>query len=593
MRAVPGAVLSLAAGALLALAGPPATTVSGTILDTNGDNRLEQARGEARIVRTELATRPSRPGPASEELLFFAQMTDVHVVDEESPARVELADRYGGSVNAAYRPQDALTTQVAEMAVRQLRRARSSGGRPLDLVLSTGDGIDNTQLNELRWFIDLLDGGKTITPDSGRPGTCGARHRGAYEGVRGGGHYYEPDRSGPGVDGPGYLPSQHANARRTGRTVAMRDFPGLLGRAERSFRATGLGVPWYAVIGNHDALVQGNVAWNPVFAQGAIGCIKPTRLSAKSLKEIAALARGGITAAERLRIIQLLAGDLVFTILAPERSKGQFIRVESDPARRLLLPGQVIEQFFTTSGRPVGHGFTADDVARGQGNYAFSPTSRIRFVVLDSAADSGDGGNIDDAQFRWAHEQLLAADANRQLAVVVAHHRLESMTQRAPGVHLGRGTCATTNAAAAPAPDEPLECLLLRHPSVIAFVAGHSHVNQIRPVTGGAHGFWQIVTPANNDWPQQSRLIEIRDNRDGTLSLLATVVDHGGPARPGPWRAGPGRGLLPPSGVAQLASISRELAFNDPQGETGENGTANRRGGRPDRNVELVIRNPY
>jgi metallophosphoesterase (TIGR03767 family) len=590
---VPGAVLSLAAGVLLALAGPPATTISGTILDRNGDNRLDNAPGEQRIVRTELASRSSRIGPAPQQLLFFAQMSDVHLVDEESPARVELADRYGGSLNAAYRPQDALTTQVAEMAVRQLRRARSSGGRPLDLVMTTGDGIDNTQLNEVRWFIDVLDGRKTIHPDSGRKGTCGVRHRGAYEGVRGGGHYYEPDTSRRGVDGPGYLPSQSENVRRTRRTVAVRDYPGLLERAERPFRATGLGVPWYAVVGNHDALVQGNVAWNPIFAQGSVGCIKPTRLSAKSLKEIASLARGGITAQERSRIVQLLASDLVFTILAPQRSKGQFVRVESDRGRRLLLPKEAIEQYFTTTGRPVGHGFAADNVSRGQGNYAFSATPRIQFVVLDSAADSGDRGNIDDAQFRWAHEQLLAAEAARQLVLVFAHHGLDSMAQQAPGVHLGRGTCETTDRTALPKQDEPLECLLLRHPSVIALVAGHSHMNRIRPVTGDTHGFWEIMTPADNDWPQQSRLIEVCDNRDGTLSLLATVVDHGGPARPGRWQPGAGRGLLSTDGVAQLASISRELAFNDPQGQTGENGTANRRGPRRDRNVELVVRSPY
>jgi hypothetical protein len=71
------------------------------------------------------------------------------------------------------------------------------------------------------------------------------------------------------------------------------------------------------------------------------------------------------------------------------------------------------------------------------------------------------------------------------------------------------------------------------------------------------------------------------------------VVDQGGPPRPGRWQPGAGSGLLSADGVAQLASISRELAFNDPQGQTGENGTADRRGTRLDRNVELVVRNPY
>ena len=37
---------------------------------------------------------------------------------------------------------------------------------PFDFGLSLGDAANNTQYNELRWFIDTLDG-KVITPSSG------------------------------------------------------------------------------------------------------------------------------------------------------------------------------------------------------------------------------------------------------------------------------------------------------------------------------------------------------------------------------------------------------------------------------------------
>jgi hypothetical protein len=45
--------------------------------------------------------------------------------------------------------------------------------------------------------------------------------------------------------------------------------------------------------------------------------------------------------------------------------------------------------------------------------------------------------------------------------------------------------------------------------------------------------------------------------------------------------------------VTRLASIARELSFNDPQAENGEDGTRDRRGTPLDRNVELLVPNPY
>ena len=45
--------------------------------------------------------------------------------------------------------------------------------------------------------------------------------------------------------------------------------------------------------------------------------------------------------------------------------------------------------------------------------------------------------------------------------------------------------------------------------------------------------------------------------------------------------------------MTRLASIARELSFNDPQAENGEDGFSDRRGTRLDRNVELLVSNPY
>ncbi len=119
---------------------------------------------------------------------------------------------------------------------------------------------------------------------------------------------------------------------------------------------------------------------------------------------------------------------------------------------------------------------------------------------------------------------------------------------------------------------------LLSQPRVIAWVNGHSHRNEVtahqRP--DGSGGFWEINTAAHIDYPQQARLLEVTDNRDRTLSIFTTILDHAGPKDY--------RGDL--TSTVGLASLSRELSVNDPQANLDAAGTA------ADRNTELLVRKP-
>ena len=156
-----------------------------------------------------------------------------------------------------------------------------------------------------------------------------------------------------------------------------------------------------------------------------------------------------------------------------------------------------------------------------------------------------------------------------KIVMVFSHHT--SCTMKNPLIGTGGVVETRVNGA------RVLE-RLLSHKEVVAWINGHTHKNTVpahtRPEGGG---LWEINTASHIDWPQQSRLIEIADNQDGTLSIFATMVDHAGPAAYG--------GST--SDTVRLASLGRELAANDPQ-----NRTDSGRGQLADRNVELLVAKP-
>src|SRR3712207_2467571 len=145
------------------------TTYEQTILDRDRDNRLEPAPGERpHVFRDNLGTTAPSLEPNPYSRLFFAQFTDNHVIDEESPLRPEFLDDVDRPFTSAYRPQEGLMPQVAEEMIRQVRNTVSPVTHErLDLALQTGDNTDNSQCNETRWMIDIFDGGLVVDPNSG------------------------------------------------------------------------------------------------------------------------------------------------------------------------------------------------------------------------------------------------------------------------------------------------------------------------------------------------------------------------------------------------------------------------------------------
>ncbi len=93
-------------------------------------------------------------------LLNFFTITDIHITDKESPAQA-IYFGYKGGVSSAYSPVMLYTTHVLDAAVQTINALHKK--KPFDFGISLGDTCNNTQYNELRWYIDVLDG-KVINP---------------------------------------------------------------------------------------------------------------------------------------------------------------------------------------------------------------------------------------------------------------------------------------------------------------------------------------------------------------------------------------------------------------------------------------------
>ncbi len=93
---------------------------------------------DKRVVRTDIGVAAASTRTASRtNLLAFAQLSDVHVVDHQSPARVEWTDRYDdpnasgqvtGIFESAYRPQEMLSAQVGDAMVRAINAVKTRPG---------------------------------------------------------------------------------------------------------------------------------------------------------------------------------------------------------------------------------------------------------------------------------------------------------------------------------------------------------------------------------------------------------------------------------------------------------------------------------
>ncbi len=597
------AVATAAAMAAIPAAAPAASpegfttversVVAGRALDPAKPRFLTvtQGAGWARVTR-ELSAGMAQAGRETRRrsLAYFAQLTDFQLADEESPARVEAADSLA---SGAWRPEEALNPFSIDAAIRQIDRfttaspvAQAGGVRaPMDFALTSGDNADNQQYNENVWVRQLLEGGQPLAPNSGvKSGysQCSSISRAAlqiqeffgtlpnepiYTGVQ--------DFGDQTVDTSTFY---DPNAPR-GRYVEWPRYSGLMNRAQQTFTPVGVrrgatAVPTYVANGNHDGLVQGNQASTSFIEGIALGCIKPV---------VPSLEFGSILE------------SLTF-----------FVR--PDENRRHVDHAQ-LKAVYAGGTQRDGHGFGLVDAAQNTASngaasyYAWDPKPGVRFIALDTVSEGGvialsADGNLDNPQFEWLRGQIATATAERKLIVVFGHHPIRSLTANVTdetaaactrndshGHDVNPGCDRDPRSSSPIRLGRDVQALFNANPNVVAYVTGHTHENKVfacgaeAGCPAGAN-WWEINTASEIDWPQQSRLLELMDNADGTLSIFGTLLDHSASYEV------PASGSASGFSTDQLGALSRTFSYNDPQAVLGATGAAQ------DRNVELVVDDP-
>ncbi|MGW2356031.1 TIGR03767 family metallophosphoesterase [Streptomyces phaeofaciens] len=498
----------------------------------SGYRRLGSQPGWGRVVRGDLAAPKSGRAGRRTTLAAFVQLTDLHLIDSQHPMRLEYLR---AASEISWRPHEALTVQGAVSLVERVNALRAAPvtGAPLDFVVTTGDNTDNNARTELDWYLTVMSGGR-ITPNSGDP-----RH---YEGVQNSGVplYWQPGSA-----------SRDA--------YKQRGFPrldGFLAAAIREVRSPGLTLPWYSTVGNHDAMPLGCYAHGDSWlAEYAVG--------GRKLMEL--------TPAEAVRLQRSISQDrdprgTVLRDLLKSTARAQRA-VTPDERRAPYTPAEHVRAHLDPAYRgagPVGHGYTRANLEAGTQYYSFPIAENVLGISLDTTDPGGHyNGSIGTAQLKWLDATLRAH--RDQYAVVFSHHTSESMSNTRPDpAHPGERRHEGAE----------LVALLGRHRNVVAWVNGHIHRNDITPHQGSAGSFWEVSTASHVEFPQLARVVELVDNKDGTLSVHTTLIES----------AAPHRTDFDDLSQTGLASLYRELSANARSDGARLSGEAR------DRNTELLLK---
>jgi metallophosphoesterase (TIGR03768 family) len=448
--------------------------------------------------------------PRIQQFASFFTISDIHITDKEAPNQFIYLQQEDGAFSGAntsiYSPVMPYTTQVLDAAIQTVNALHVQA--PFDFGLSLGDAANSTSYDELRWYIDVIDG-QAITPSSGA-------HLGAG-------------------------------------TV---DY-------QKRYQAAGLdrSIPFYQAIGNHDHFLIGSF---PVYADPSLGLAAtyladtvwatpdvlipwpPNFPRIANMDNLRNPAPPVPPARYYQGVIDGGSSTGAITGAGPVGYQDGPPKVAADPGRRSLLKTEWIQEFFHTTSNPVGHGFALVDPDQPEGFACYSflpnPDVPLKVIVLDDTQSETDGskdihghGYLDANRWAWLQRELDAGQAANQLMIIAAHIPIGVTGP-------GTGTEWWDSAADPDARPEEQNAVSLTElvaklqgtPNLLAWLAGHRHFNAVKafpPIdllerdSAPWKGFWQVETSSLRDYPQQFRTFEIFLNGDYSVSIVTTNVD--------------------------------------------------------------------
>ncbi len=477
------------------------------LYDVFGYSAWQEGPGLSLVKRTDImpAGYSGASATNTSRLLNFFSMSDIHIADKESPAQGNYygwtaAFGSGGSgeggtnTSSAYSPVICYTTQVLDAAVQTVNAIHNQ--RPFDFGIFLGDAVNNTQHNELRWYIDVLDG-KEITPSSGD-------------------HV-----------GSGYIDYQ------------------------KPYKAAGLNksIPWYQVVGNHDQFYMGTYLVNDYIRKLYIG---DTINNASGNMN---LPLSPDNHGYYMGVVDGSTPEGLIRGAGPEANFATPPKVAADPNRRSLSTTNAISndctsgsstwnwmnEFFNTTSIPVGHGFTQANIDSDFASYSFEPKTNmpIRVLVLDDTCKANCSaqappyyaqGCVDQARYDWLVSELDRGQAEGMLMIIAAHIPIAPQTSLTNPAPFNVFYAPATSDPHSIKTDNQLLTTLHNYPNLILWIAGHRHMNTItaQPSSDSSHpenGFWEVETASIRDFPQQFRRFDIVRNSDNTISIVAIDID--------------------------------------------------------------------